>query len=66
MNAKEELPLDVMLKAMRWFSAMAGCYQPRDGNDEADEKKCAKYLKIATDIAIAVAPYQHPKMRERA
>ena len=53
---------EVLAEAMGEFYALAMRYHP--GGREPDEAKFTRYLKLASDIASDLAPYQSPKLAQ--
>ena len=53
--------VEAMSEIMNYFLALGAKYQPR--GESPDEAKCAKYLKMAADIASDVAQYETPKLQ---
>lgn len=55
--------LDIMRDFMTVFAGMAAKYQPREGNNSADEKKFYQWADLAFDAAAKVTEFESPKFR---
>ncbi len=56
------MPKELLLKAMNVYWSRAAYYQPRDGNNHANEKKFESYLGLSVDAAAKAAPYYNSRL----